>query len=65
MHSHIHTHSGESVNIADAYADDRFDPSHDKKTGYKTDTILCQPIQDTSGEIVGVMQVRYSNPVTP
>ena len=26
--------------------------------GYKTDSILCQPIQDTSGDIVGVMQVR-------
>eukprot|EP00618_Florenciella_parvula_P012811 CAMPEP_0119507266 /NCGR_PEP_ID=MMETSP1344-20130328/27208_1 /TAXON_ID=236787 /ORGANISM="Florenciella parvula, Strain CCMP2471" /LENGTH=465 /DNA_ID=CAMNT_0007543883 /DNA_START=64 /DNA_END=1458 /DNA_ORIENTATION=+ len=59
--------SGESVNIPDAYADDRFDPSHDKKTGYKTDSILCQPIQDTSGEIVGVMQVinKADGPFTP
>ena len=33
--------SGESVNIPDAYADDRFDPSHDKKTGECGAVCVC------------------------
>jgi adenylate cyclase len=36
--------TGEIINIPDAYQDPRFNPSHDKKTGYKTNTILCAPV---------------------
>jgi hypothetical protein len=37
--------TGKSVNIADCYADSRFDPSFDKKTGYKTNNMLCAAIK--------------------
>ncbi len=49
--------SGETVNIADAYADARFNPEVDRKTGYRTRTILCLPMRDKTGEILGVFQV--------
>jgi adenylate cyclase len=49
--------SGQSLIIPDAYADDRFNPDVDKKTGYQTRNILCAPIRTTKGEIIGVAQV--------
>jgi signal transduction histidine kinase len=49
--------TGETVNIPDAYADARFNPEVDRKTGYRTRTILCLPMRDRTGEILGVFQV--------
>nr|WP_203544499.1 adenylate/guanylate cyclase domain-containing protein [Desulfovibrio sp. JC022] len=48
--------SGSTVNIPDAYADSRFNPEVDKKTGYRTNTILCMPVKNKSGKIIGVVQ---------
>ena len=49
--------TGEVVNIADAYQDDRFNPEVDRKTGYRTKSILCVPMKDNRGRITGVVQV--------
>jgi HD-GYP domain-containing protein (c-di-GMP phosphodiesterase class II) len=49
--------TGETINIKDAYKDKRFNPDVDKKTGYKTKTILCMPIKNFNQEIIGVFQV--------
>ena len=49
--------SSETVNIKDAYQDPRFNPEVDRRTGYRTKTILCMPLRSEAGEIVGVMQV--------
>ncbi len=49
--------TGEIINIPDAYADSRFNPDVDKKTGYKTKTILTVPLSKPDGEIVGVIQI--------
>ena len=48
---------GRTVNIPDAYKDARFNPAVDKKTGYKTDTILCSPVKNKEGTVIGVTQV--------
>ena len=48
---------GETVNIVDAYNDPRFNPEVDKKTGYRTKTILCMPIMNNNKEIIGAFQV--------
>jgi adenylate cyclase len=42
--------SGETINIPDSYADPRFNPAVDKKTGYHTRTILCMPVVNKEGE---------------
>jgi adenylate cyclase len=49
--------TGEILNIPDAYADPRFNPDFDRKTGFKTRSILCMPLADRLGQPMGVMQV--------
>lgn len=49
--------TGETINIKDAYKDLRFNKDVDKKTGYRTKTILCMPIKNFNQEIIGVFQV--------
>ncbi|UCH22932.1 MAG: GAF domain-containing protein [Deltaproteobacteria bacterium] len=45
------------LNIDDAYADPRFNPEVDKRTNYRTKSILCGPIINLQGETLGVIQV--------
>lgn len=52
---------GESVNIEDCYRDSRFDRTVDRKTGYTTRSMLCMPIFDNEGEVLGVAQVINKN----
>ncbi len=47
----------EIVNIPDAYADQRFQPSVDLKSGYRTRSILSVPMLGALGGLVGVLQV--------
>lgn len=49
--------SGQSVNIPYAYADLRFNPEFDKKTGYFTRSILCVPVINNKGRVIGVTQI--------
>ena len=49
--------SGETVNIPDAYNDDRFQPAVDQQTGYRTRSILCIPMRNHIGQIIGAVQV--------
>ena len=49
--------TGRTINIRDAYKDIRFNKEIDKKTGYKTKSILCMPITNTKNEIIGVFQM--------
>ncbi|MEO5348106.1 MAG: GAF domain-containing protein [Magnetococcus sp. YQC-3] len=48
---------GKGMIIHDAYANEFFDQSIDKNTGYKTESILCAPIRTARGEVIGVIQV--------
>jgi adenylate cyclase len=58
--------SGQTINIPYAYADLRFNPSFDKRTGYFTRSILCVPIVNRAGRTIGVTQVlnRRGGPFT-
>ncbi|MBA3453315.1 MAG: GAF domain-containing sensor histidine kinase [Deltaproteobacteria bacterium] len=47
----------EIVNIPDAYADQRFYPAVDVKSGYRTRSILSVPMLGALGVLVGVLQV--------
>lgn len=49
--------TGETINIKDAYSDDRFNKAIDSKTGYRTNTILCMPIRNIEQKIIGVFQI--------
>lgn len=48
---------GETVNIKNAYEDERFDKSVDQRTGFHTRSILCMPIKSRKGEVIGVTQL--------
>ena len=48
--------TGQTLNVKDAYKDPRFNPKLDKHTHYKTKTVLCAPVVNRQGQIIGVMQ---------
>ncbi len=45
-----------TVNIPYAYADLRFNPGFDRQTGFFTRSILCTPVINKDGKIIGVTQ---------
>ncbi len=49
--------SGETLNLADAYEDPRFDRSIDKISGYRTRTLLVLPVRERGGRVVGVLEL--------
>jgi len=49
--------SGKTVNIPHAYADLRFNPAFDKKTGFFTRSMLCTPVINKAGVVIGATQV--------
>ncbi|OMJ89333.1 hypothetical protein SteCoe_8536 [Stentor coeruleus] len=49
--------TGQTENIHDVYEDPRFDPAMDKKTGYRTSTMLCMPVLDTNAKVIAALQM--------
>ena len=49
--------TGKTVNIEDAYEDQRFNQEVDQESGYRTRSVLCIPIRNYQGRISGVIQV--------
>jgi K+-sensing histidine kinase KdpD len=49
--------TGENVLIPDAYADPRFNQEIDKQTGYHTHNVMCTPLKNKDGKIIGVFQL--------
>ncbi|KAK8373922.1 hypothetical protein O3P69_012704, partial [Scylla paramamosain] len=47
----------EVINVKDAYQDPRFDASVDRRTGYRTMSVLCMPVCNYEGEVVGVAEI--------
>ncbi len=48
--------SGQTVNIPAAYQDPRFNPEHDRRSGFRTESILCMPLVNYTDRVVGVIQ---------
>lgn len=49
--------SGKMINLPDAYADPRFNREVDRKTGYRTRSMLTVPLMSFDGTLEGVAQV--------
>ena len=49
--------TAEVINIKDAYLDYRFNPEVDKRTGYRTKSVLAMPILSPKNKTVGVIQM--------
>jgi serine phosphatase RsbU (regulator of sigma subunit) len=48
---------GSAVCLEDAYGDPRFEPDIDRKLGFRTRQLLCLPIRNEAGDIIGVLQL--------
>ena len=48
---------GSPVRLDNAYDDPRFEPDIDRKLGFKTRQLLCLPIRNEAGDIIGVLQL--------
>ena len=49
--------TGETINLKDASKDDRFYAGYDKRSGFRTKTMLCMPMKNRHGKIIGVFQI--------
>ncbi len=49
--------TGVPLVINDVIKDDRFDARWDKKSGYRTERVLCVPVLDVEQKVTGVLQV--------
>jgi adenylate cyclase len=49
--------SRQGMHIPDVYADPRFNQEMDRKTGYRTRNMLCTPLRNREGTVIGVAQV--------
>lgn len=48
--------NNQTIVMNDPYHDARFNAEIDKETGYRTKSILCQPVTNTHGEVIGAYQ---------
>ncbi|MEE9252772.1 MAG: HD domain-containing phosphohydrolase [Thermodesulfobacteriota bacterium] len=53
---HVAT-TGETLNIPEAYEDPRFNQEVDISTGFRTRSVLCVPMANRDGDVIGVIQV--------
>lgn len=44
------------ANVADAYADARFNRESDTRSGFRTSSVIAAPILDSAGKLLGVVQ---------
>jgi signal transduction histidine kinase len=49
--------TGETVNLEDAYTDERFNREVDLKSGYRTRSVLCVPLYTREGLRLGIIQL--------
>jgi GAF domain-containing protein len=49
--------SGAPVRVDDAYADPRFNAEVDRRTGFRTRSLLALPVRDRQGRVFGVAQL--------
>jgi sigma-B regulation protein RsbU (phosphoserine phosphatase) len=49
--------TGKTINVKDASKDKRFYSAIDNKSGFHTKTMLCRPMRNRNGAIIGVFQI--------
>ena len=50
----------ETINLKDAYLDPRFNKDVDSQTGFRTHSLVCMPVCNYDGEVIGVAQIMNS-----
>ncbi len=54
--------TGRAAAVADAYEDERFDPAVDRRTGYRTRSVVAAPLAGRDGRVAGVLEVIHRRP---
>ncbi len=49
--------TGKAIHVDDAYQDARFNKKVDVESGYKTDNLLCVPLLNGDGDLIGAFEV--------
>ena len=49
--------TGKTINLPDAYQDPRFNPEHDRESGYHTKSLITFAMKGNEGHVIGVFQV--------
>ncbi len=53
--------TNQAIQVEDAYKDPRFHAEVDKQSGYKTNNLVCVPVHDGDGELVGAFECINKN----
>ncbi len=53
----IASRPGRTINLEDAYTDERFNKEVDSHTGYHTKSVLCMPLYNREGSRLGIIQL--------
>ena len=53
--------TGAILRVDDAYSDSRFNPAVDKDSGYRTRNLICVPMRDTEGQMIGAFEAINKN----
>lgn len=53
--------TGKSIVVPNAYEDPRFNKEVDQKSGYRTHNLICVPLMDADGEVVGAFEAINRN----
>lgn len=56
--------TGDTINLERSSGDPRFFETIDHQTGYATHSLLCVPVKDRSGDIIGVLQLLNKHNAT-
>jgi transcriptional regulator with GAF, ATPase, and Fis domain len=48
--------TGRAILVDDAYDDPRFNQDVDRKSGYRTRSLICVPLRDAEGKVIGAFQ---------
>jgi len=57
-------HGGKTIRVDDTSTDPRFSEKVDKQSGYSTRNLLCTPLRDRAGQVLGAFEVmnRHGGP---
>lgn len=51
----------EIINLTDCYSDPRFNKATDSMTGFVTKQLLCMPVTNARGSVIGAVQIMNTN----
>jgi signal transduction histidine kinase len=54
--------TGRAAAVADAYEDERFDPAVDRRTGFRTRSVVAAPLAGRDGRVAGVLEIIHRRP---